>query len=32
MVGKNKMKDWKAVVRTWEQNNFNNKTEKEESW
>jgi uncharacterized protein YdaU (DUF1376 family) len=23
MVGKNKMKDWKAVVRTWEKNNFN---------
>ena len=22
MVGKNKMKDWKAVVRTWEKNNF----------
>ena len=22
MVGKNKMKDWKAVVRTWEQNDF----------
>jgi hypothetical protein len=24
MVGKNKMKDWKAAVRTWEKNNFNN--------
>jgi hypothetical protein len=23
MVGKNKMKDWKATVRTWEKNNFN---------
>ena len=23
-VGKNKMKDWKAAVRTWERNNFNN--------
>ena len=23
MVGKNKMKDWKAAVRTWERNNFN---------
>lgn len=23
MVGKNKMKDWKACVRTWEGNNFN---------
>lgn len=22
MVGKNKMKDWKAAVRTWEKNNF----------
>lgn len=28
MVGKNKMKDWKAAVRTWERNGFgnNNKT------
>jgi hypothetical protein len=25
MIGKNKMKSWKAAVRTWEQNN-NNKT------
>ena len=24
MVGKTKMKDWKAAVRTWEKNNFNN--------
>jgi len=24
MVGKNKMKDWKAAVRTWERNNINN--------
>lgn len=24
LVGKNKMKDWKAAVRTWERNNFNN--------
>lgn len=24
-VGKSKMKDWKAAVRTWERNNFNNK-------
>ncbi len=23
-VGKNKMKDWKAAVRTWERNDFNN--------
>lgn len=23
MVGKNKMKDWKSAVRTWEKNNFN---------
>ena len=26
--GKTKMKDWKASVRTWERNNFNNKQEK----
>ena len=26
MIGKNKMKDWKAAVRTWEQNDFNNAT------
>jgi hypothetical protein len=25
MVGRNKMKDWKATVRTWEKNNFNQK-------
>lgn len=24
MVGKNKMKDWQAAVRTWERNNINN--------
>lgn len=24
MLNKNKMKDWKAAVRTWEQNDFNN--------
>ena len=24
MVGKNKMKDWKAAVRTWKKNNYNN--------
>jgi hypothetical protein len=24
-VGKNKMKDWKAAVRTWERNNYGNK-------
>jgi len=29
MVGKNKMKDWKAAVRTWEQNNFDNNNSKE---
>ena len=23
MVGKNKMKDWKAAVRTWEKKNYN---------
>lgn len=27
-VGKNKMKDWKACVRTWERNRDNKKTEK----
>lgn len=26
-VGKNSMKDWKAAVRTWEKNNFNNKSD-----
>lgn len=26
MIGKNKMKDWKAAVRTWEGNDFGNKT------
>ena len=34
IVGKNKMKDWKAAVRTWERNNFqsrNNQT-KENKW
>lgn len=25
-VGKNNMKDWKAAIRTWEQNNFDSKT------
>ena len=25
MVGKNKMKDWKAAIRTWEKSDFNNK-------
>ena len=25
MVGKNKMKDWKSAVRTWERNGFSNK-------
>ena len=24
MVGKNKMKDWKAAVRTWEKNGYSN--------
>ena len=27
MVGKNKMKDWKAAVRTWERNGFDKKEE-----
>ena len=26
MIGKNKMKDWKAAVRTWEKKNFNKPT------
>ncbi len=30
MVGKNKMKDWKACVRTWEDNSSNNKTKTNE--
>ncbi len=29
MVGKNKMKDWKAAVRTWESNNIDNARPKE---
>ena len=29
-VGKNKMKDWKAAVRTWENKNRDNKTKKNE--
>ena len=28
MVGKNKMVDWKASVRTWEKNNFNQDNKK----
>lgn len=27
MVGKNKMKDWKASIRTWEKNNYSNTTQ-----
>lgn len=27
IVGKNKMKDWKAAVRTWERRNFSNNTD-----
>ena len=27
MVGKNKMKDWKAAIRTWERNDLNKKNE-----
>ena len=27
-VGKNKMKDWKAAVRTWEKNGYNSRTNK----
>lgn len=29
-VGRNPMKDWKATIRTWERNNFNNKEKKQE--
>lgn len=29
MVGRTKMKDWKAAVRTWEKNNFSKKAEPE---
>jgi hypothetical protein len=25
LVGRNRMKDWKAAVRTWERNNYGNK-------
>ena len=34
MIGKNKMKDWKACVRTWEQkdNNYTNETPKLPDW
>ena len=32
MVGKNKMKDWKACVRTWEQRNESNKKTIVPSW
>lgn len=31
MVGDNKMKDWKAVIRTWEQNGFETGREKQPS-
>jgi hypothetical protein len=26
MVGRNKMKDWKAAIRTWEKNNVNSQS------
>ena len=29
LVGKNKMKDWKATIRTWEKNNYNNNNKPE---
>lgn len=34
MVGKNKMKDWKSAVRTWERNGYSSKatTNKNEGW
>ena len=28
MIGKNRMKDWKAAVRTWEKGKTNSKTER----
>lgn len=28
-VGKNKMKDWQAAVRTWERNNYNNNNQRQ---
>ncbi len=28
MVGRNKMKDWKSAVRTWEKRNFNDNSQK----
>ena len=31
LVGKNKMKDWKAAVRTWERNGYSNKSTKKQS-
>ena len=31
LVGKNKMKDWKAAVRTWERNGLNSKTFKKQT-
>ncbi len=30
-VGKNKMKDWKASIRTWERNSYNNNTQKKQT-
>ena len=30
LVGKNKMKDWKAAVRTWEKSGYNNKPQQEQ--
>ena len=30
-VGRDKMKDWKAAVRTWERNNTN-KTQSDDNW
>lgn len=29
MVGRNKMKDWKSAVRTWEKNNYSNQPKKQ---
>ena len=32
MVGKNKMKDWKACVRTWERRTIINKKKSNKGW
>ena len=32
MIGKNKMKDWQAAIRTWEKNNFNKPQQQESGY